>query len=93
LIFIKYIGRFVTNTFLLNSNNYSNQKPWLDILPTINRPIGEKWISASTLIAKYKLAESLLDGINRITGSSTIAAKYPSLDKNLHSQTPSDQTH
>lgn len=35
----------------------------------------KKWISASTLIAKYKLGDSLLDGINRINGSNDIAAK------------------
>jgi hypothetical protein len=65
--FIKYIGKDLSLILLLNSNrNYSNQKPWLDILPTINRPImTKKWISASTLIAKYKLAE-FITGINRM---------------------------
>ena len=33
------------------------------------------WISSSTLIAKYKLGESLLDGYNRISGNSIIRAK------------------
>jgi hypothetical protein len=35
----------------------------------------KSWISSSTLIAKYRLGESLLDGVNRISGNSTIAAK------------------
>jgi uncharacterized protein (DUF1800 family) len=33
------------------------------------------WISSSTLIAKYRLGESLLDGVNRISGNAIIAAK------------------
>ena len=33
------------------------------------------WISSSTLIAKYRLGESLLDGVNRISGNGNIAAK------------------
>ncbi|MFE3868494.1 DUF1800 family protein [Flavobacterium sp. LS2P90] len=33
------------------------------------------WISSSTLIAKYRLGESLLDGVNRISGNSNIATK------------------
>jgi uncharacterized protein (DUF1800 family) len=32
----------------------------------------KSWISASTLIAKYRLGESLLDGKNRISGNATI---------------------
>lgn len=35
----------------------------------------KNWISASTLIARYRLGESLLDGINRITGNATIITK------------------
>ena len=35
----------------------------------------KNWISASTLIAKYRLGESLLDGMNRITGNNNIVAK------------------
>jgi uncharacterized protein (DUF1800 family) len=35
----------------------------------------KKWISASTLIARYRLGESLLDGINRISGNATIITK------------------
>lgn len=35
----------------------------------------KNWISASTLIARYRLGESLLDGINRISGNSTIITK------------------
>ena len=32
----------------------------------------KSWISASTLIARYRLGESLLDGKNRISGNTTI---------------------
>jgi hypothetical protein len=35
----------------------------------------QNWISSSTLIAKYRLGESLLDGINRISGNANIKAK------------------
>lgn len=33
------------------------------------------WISSSTIIAKYRLGESLLDGVNRISGNSNITTK------------------
>ena len=33
------------------------------------------WISSSTLIARYRLGESLLDGFNRISGNANTAAK------------------
>jgi hypothetical protein len=48
--FIKYIGRFSLILLEFKYEIIQNQKPWLDILPTINRPIMTKWISASTLI-------------------------------------------
>jgi uncharacterized protein (DUF1800 family) len=35
----------------------------------------KNWISASTLIARYRLGESLLDGYNRISGNATIITK------------------
>jgi uncharacterized protein (DUF1800 family) len=35
----------------------------------------KNWISASTLIARYRLGESLLDGNNRISGNATIITK------------------
>lgn len=35
----------------------------------------KNWISASTLIARYRLGESLLDGFNRIAGNANIGAK------------------
>ena len=35
----------------------------------------KNWISASTLIARYRLGESLLDGKNRISGNGEIVAK------------------
>ena len=35
----------------------------------------KNWISASTLIARYRLGESLLDGFNRISGNATIITK------------------
>jgi uncharacterized protein (DUF1800 family) len=35
----------------------------------------KNWISSSTLIARYRLGESLLDGFNRISGNNNIAVK------------------
>jgi uncharacterized protein (DUF1800 family) len=35
----------------------------------------KNWISSSTLIARYRLGESLLDGFNRISGNANIRAK------------------
>lgn len=35
----------------------------------------KNWISATNLISRYRLGESLLDGINRISGNATIIAK------------------
>ena len=35
----------------------------------------KNWISASTLIARYRLGESLLDGYNRISGNASIITK------------------
>jgi uncharacterized protein (DUF1800 family) len=72
-----YWKSFVTNTFLLNSNMKLFEPETVGGHPAYYQSpdYDKKWISASTLIAKYKLAESLLDGINRITGSGTIAAK------------------
>jgi hypothetical protein len=35
----------------------------------------KNWISATNLISRYRLGESLLDGINRISGNATIITK------------------
>lgn len=35
----------------------------------------KNWISSSTLIARYRLGESLLDGFNRINGNNNISGK------------------
>ncbi len=35
----------------------------------------KNWISSSTLIARYRLGESFLDGLNRISGNANIYAK------------------
>jgi hypothetical protein len=35
----------------------------------------KNWISATNLISRYRLGESLLDGYNRISGNATIIAK------------------
>ena len=40
----------------------------------------KSWISAATLVARYRLSESLLDGLNRIGGNEDIAAKINILD-------------
>lgn len=68
---------FANTVFLLNSNmKIFEPETVAGHLAYYQAPdYDKKWISASTLIAKYKLGESLLDGINRIIGSNTIAAK------------------
>lgn len=68
---------FVYNTFLTKSNmGLFNPENVAGHAAYYQAPDYDKiWISSSTLIAKYRLGESLLDGVNRISGNSTIAAK------------------
>lgn len=68
---------FTYNTFLVKSNmGLFNPENVAGHAAYYQAPDFDKnWISSSTLIAKYRLGESLLDGVNRISGNSTIAAK------------------
>lgn len=75
--YISFWQGFVHNTFMASANmiifdpeNVAGH-PALYQAPNFDK----NWISASTLISRYKLGESLLDGINRISGSSNIKAK------------------
>jgi uncharacterized protein (DUF1800 family) len=68
---------FVSNTFFIRSNmilfepeNVAGHAAYYQA-PNFDKT----WISSSTLIAKYRLGESLLDGINRISGNSNIITK------------------
>ena len=75
--FSKFWHTFVHNSFLSGSNmvlfdtdNVAGhpayyQEPNLD----------KNWISASTLIARYRMGESMLDGKNRISGNANIIGK------------------
>ena len=75
--YINFWNNFVHNTFLTGSNmilfdpdnvaghSAYHQSPDFD----------KSWISSSTLIARYRLGESLLDGVNRIQGNANIKAK------------------
>jgi uncharacterized protein (DUF1800 family) len=75
--YINFWWNFVNNTFFVRSNmvlfepeNVAGHAAYYQA-PDFDKT----WISSSTLIAKYRLGESLLDGVNRITGNSNIAAK------------------
>jgi uncharacterized protein (DUF1800 family) len=68
---------FVNNSFFVRSNmilfepeNVAGHAAYYQA-PNFDKT----WISSSTLIARYRLGESLLDGVNRISGNSNIAAK------------------
>lgn len=75
--FYQVFWNFINKIFLVNSNmKLFEPETVAGHLAYYQAPdYDKKWISASTLIAKYKLGESLLDGINRINGSNNIAAK------------------
>lgn len=68
---------FINNNFFMRSNmilfepdNVAGHPPYHQA------PHFDKiWISSSTLIARYRLGESLLDGINRISGNTNIITK------------------
>lgn len=69
--------KFVHDTFLTGSNmilfdpeNVAGHLAYYQA-PEFDR----SWISSSTLIARYRLGESLLDGFNRISGNANTAAK------------------
>jgi uncharacterized protein (DUF1800 family) len=69
--------RFVHDSFLTSSNmilfDPENVAGHLAYYQAPN--FDKNWISSSTLIARYRLGESLLDGFNRINGNSNIVGK------------------
>ena len=73
----QFWNKFAHDTFLAGSNmilfdpeNVAGHLAYYQA-PDFDR----NWISSSTLIARYRLGESLLDGFNRISGNANIAAK------------------
>lgn len=75
--FNQFWHRFVHDTFLAGSNMLLfDPENVAGHLAYYQGPSFDKsWISSSTLIARYRLGESLLDGRNRINGNATIAGK------------------
>jgi uncharacterized protein (DUF1800 family) len=69
--------RFVHDAFLTGSNmilfDPENVAGHLAYYQAPN--FDKNWISSSTLIARYRLGESLLDGVNRINGNNNIVGK------------------
>lgn len=75
--YINFWNNFVHDTFLSGSNMILFDPDNVAGHPAYYQsPSYDKnWISSSTLIAKYRLGESLLDGFNRISGNANIKAK------------------
>ncbi len=75
--YINFWNNFIHNTFLLGANMVLfDPESVAGHLAYYQSPSYDKnWISSSTLIAKYRLGESLLDGFNRIRGNANIKAK------------------
>lgn len=72
-----FFKNFVHDTYLIGANmplfgpdNVAGHLAYYQD-PTYDK----NWISSSTLIARYRLGESLLDGFNRISGNSNISGK------------------
>ncbi|WP_348810399.1 DUF1800 family protein [Flavobacterium maritimum] len=68
--FVNNIFCRLSNMVLFNPENVAGHAAYYQA-PDFDKA----WISSSTLIAKYRLGESLLDGVNRIYGNTNIAAK------------------
>ncbi len=75
--YILFWERFAHNTFFVNANmlpfdpdNVAGHQAYYQ-----SPEFDKTWISSATLIARYRLGESLLDGVNRIAGNATIVAK------------------
>jgi uncharacterized protein (DUF1800 family) len=75
--YINFWNSFVHDTFLTGSNMILFDPENVAGHPAYYQApdFDKTWISSSTLIAKYRLGESLLDGFNRIKGNSNIRAK------------------
>ena len=75
--YINFWNNFLHDTFLTGANmilfdpdNVAGHPAYYQS-PSFDK----NWISSSTLIARYRLGESLLDGFNRISGNANIRAK------------------
>jgi uncharacterized protein (DUF1800 family) len=75
--YYKFWNLFVNNSFLTGSNMILFDPENVAGHPAYYQApdFDKNWISASTLIARYRLGESLLDGYNRISGNATIITK------------------
>ncbi|MEY3500139.1 MAG: hypothetical protein RL308_1808 [Bacteroidota bacterium] len=75
--YYKFWSLFAYNSFLTGANMILFDPENVAGHPAYYQaPAFDKsWISASTLIARYRLGESLLDGYNRISGNATIITK------------------
>ena len=73
----KFWNLFVNNSFLTGANMILFDPENVAGHPAYYQApdFDKNWISASTLIARYRLGESLLDGNNRISGNATIITK------------------
>ncbi len=75
--YYKFWSLFVYNSFLTGSNMMLFNPENVAGHPAYYQAPGfdKNWISATNLISRYRLGESLLDGINRISGNATIITK------------------
>lgn len=75
--YINFWNNFVHNTFFNGSNMILFDPESVAGHPAYYQApdFDRNWISASTLISRYRLGESMLAGFNRISGNSNIIAK------------------
>jgi uncharacterized protein (DUF1800 family) len=75
--YYKFWNLFANNSFLTGANMILFDPDSVAGHPAYHQgpDYDKNWISASTLIARYRLGESLLDGYNRISGNATIITK------------------
>ena len=68
---------FIHNTFLAGSNMILFDPDNVAGHPAYHQApnYDKNWIASSTLIARYRAGESMVDGMNRIAGNNNIAAK------------------
>jgi len=73
----RFWNNFVHNVFLTSANMILFDPENVAGHPAYYQApdFDKSWISSSTLIARYRVGESMLDGINRISGNSNIFAK------------------
>ncbi len=75
--YINFWNNFLHNTFFGGSNMLPFDPDNVAGHPAYHQApdFDKTWISASTLIARYRLGESLLEGKNKIVGNNNIVAK------------------